>query len=163
VAIMFQGTPGRVLRFDDPAIQAKAFVGGITPKIGFDTQLSIITNITLSQQANVQFLHTLGSLVFIYVFGDRIGQVGLSGFSFAAACNPVGPISPDLGPNHGAGQMLDWYRTNRVSSRQTPVQITIGSQLIEGFVTGFTENVIDPSTLLVQWNVTIQSMPDNSP
>lgn len=159
VAIMFQGLPGRVVRLDDPATQGKAYVCGVKPDIDFDVQLSIITGMTLAQQTNTQFLHTIGSLVYIYVFGDRIGQLSLSGLSFAAECGQRG----DAGPDHGAGRMLDWYRTHRVSRRQAPVQVTIGRELIEGFVTGFTENVVDPSTLLVQWAVQITTMPDNRP
>ena len=160
MAIMFEGPPGRVIRLNDPATQGKAYVVKVSPNITFDAQLSIITGMTLAQQANVQFLHTLGGLVYIYVFGDRIGQLGLSGISFAIPC---GSRDDDAGPNHGAGKMLAWYRANRVSTRQTPVTITIGQEVIEGFVTSFTENVIDPSTLLVAWGVNIQTMPDNRP
>lgn len=157
--IMFQGPPGRVVRLDDPATQGKAYVCGVDPDITFDAQLSIITGMTLAQQTNTQFLHTIGSLVYVYVFGDRIGTLQLSGLSFASPCGQAG----DVGPNHGAGKMLDWYRTNRVSRRQTPIKVTIGQELVEGFVTGFTENVVDPATLLVNWGVNITTMPDNRP
>jgi hypothetical protein len=159
MAVMFQGPPGRVIRLDDPATQGKAYVCGVDPDITFDAQLSIITGMTLSQQTNVQFLHTIGSLVFVYVFGDRIGQLSLTGLSFAARCG----VDGDAGPDHGASKMLDWYRANRVSRRQNPVKVTIGKEVIEGFVTSFQENVVEPSTLLVSWGVNITTMPDNRP
>ncbi len=160
MAIMFQGVPGRVVRLDDPATQGKAYICHLDPDITFDAQLSIITGLTLSQRANVQFLHTLGGQVFIYVFGDRIGEMIVSGLSFAAPCDGKGG---DIGPNHGAGKILAWYRDNRVAARQTPITMTIGQEAVQGFVTGVGENVVDPSTLLTAWNVQIQVMPDNRP
>lgn len=159
MAIMFQGAPGRVVRLDDPATQGKAYICHLDPDITFDAQLSIITGLTLSQRGNVQFLHTLGGQVFIYVFGDRIGELIVSGLSFAGAC----PGEGDLGPDHGAGKILAWYRDNRVAARQTPITFTIGQEVVQGFVTGVSENVVDPSTLLTAWNVQVQVMPDNRP
>jgi hypothetical protein len=58
--------------------------------------------------------------------------------------------------------MLLWYKQNRSSKRQAPVQVTLGNTAIEGFVTGFTEDVVDPSLNLVQWGVNLASLPFDS-
>ena len=74
----------------------------------------------VAQQANFQFLHTLGSDVYVYVFGDRIGQLSLSGVAFASGCgNAVTPVSgqPFAG-DHGLVGMNDWYKDNRISRRR---------------------------------------------
>lgn len=152
--IVFAGNRGRVVRLNDPAAQASiGFVSVKDAPIRFTEQRSIITRLMLDQHANVQFLHTLGAHVYVYVFGDRIGTMGLSGLSFNSPC---GGLAPDL----GVEQMLTWYRTNRVSSLGKPVRVLIGSTPFEGFVVASTEDVVDPETGLVQWGVQLQTLPE---
>lgn len=154
MATLFASAPGSVVALADTGAQCMTTFLSLDPGIVFQQQYSIVTRMTLSHQANVQFLHSLGSLIYVYVFGDRMGQFTLSGLSFRCIC-------PGLGGEHGASKMLTWYKTNRVSKRQRPVTITIGSQVLEGFVVGFTEDVVDPSTELVQWNATMSTLPDD--
>lgn len=151
--VLFRSKPGSVVMLVDPARQCSTRLLGLDPDITFGSERSIITRLTISQQVNIQFLHTLGSLVYVYVFGDRMGQVTLSGLSFACDC----PSGVDL----GAERMLLWYKEHRASRRRTPIRVTIGRVVIEGFVTGFTEDVVDPSVSLVQWGVTMQALPDD--
>ena len=151
--IIFKNRPGSVVVLNDPALQCSTQLLGLDPDIAFRTERSIITRVTISQQVNIQFLHTLGALVYVYVFGDRMGQISLSGLSFACEC----PGGVDL----GAERMLLWYKRNRASKRKRPVRVTIGKSVIEGFVTQFTEDVVDPSLNLVQWGVTMMALPDD--
>ncbi len=153
--ILFQTRPGAVVKLDDPALQCTTQLFSMDPDITFDVQRSIVTRMTVSQQVNVQFLHTLGSLIYIYVFGDRMGQISLSGLSFnCGACNPFDTAM-------GAEKMLTWYNDNRASKRKKPVRVTIGRTVLEGFVVGATEDVIDPSLNLVQWSVQMASLPQD--
>lgn len=138
---------------DDPALACNTTFLSLDPKISFESERSIVTRLTVSQQVNVQFLHSLGSLIHIYVFGDRMGSVSLSGLSFACEC-------PD-GTEIGAERMMLWYKRHRASKRPKPCQVTIGTTVIEGFVTAFTEDVVDPSLKLVQWGVTLASLPED--
>lgn len=158
--LVFQTRPGQVVKLDDPALACNTSflsVGSARDgsAISFDTQTSIVTRFTVSQQVNLQFLHSLGSLIHIYVFGDRMGSVNLSGLSFACAC-------PDDGESMGAEQMLLWYKSNRASKKADPCRVTVGQTVIEGFVTGFTEDVVDPALRIVQWGVTMASLPEDS-
>lgn len=158
--VLFQTQPGRVVRLDDAAAQCRAELLKVGEdedtdgQIDFTEQASIVTRMTISEQVNVQFLHTLGAQIFIYVFGDRIGQISLSGLSFACGCDDLASL------NHGAELMYDWYKTNRTSKRELPLRLMLGDTPIEGFVTGFTEDVVDASTKLVQWGVTMMTLPD---
>lgn len=153
--IVFETRPGAVVKLDDPALQCTTSLLGLDPDITFDVERSIVTRLTVSQQVNLQFLHSLGSLIHVYVFGDRMGQVGLSGLSFN--CGPC----PDDAGDLGAEKMLFWYKKNRASRRQQPVRVTIGKTVIEGFVTNFTEDVVDPSLNMVQWGVQMASLPED--
>jgi hypothetical protein len=61
----------------------------------------------------------------------------------------------------GGEKMMLWYKQNRASKKADPVRVTIGKTVIEGFVTNFTEDVVDPSLKLVQWGVTMASLPED--
>lgn len=151
--IVFGTVPGQVVELDDPAASCTTTLLSLDPSISFRSEKSIVTRLTVSQQVNVQFLHTLGSLIYVYVFGDRMGSVSLSGLSFACGCPDDGLL--------GAEQMMLWYKRNRASKRSGPVRVTIGKTVIEGFVTSFTEDVVDPSMKLVQWGVNMASLPED--
>lgn len=159
MSIVFQSKIGAVVRFDDPGVQCTTQLMGLAEdaSITFEEERSIITRMTLAQQVNIQFLHSLGALIYVYVFGDRMGQIGLSGLSFTCQCD--GDAS---GNKVGAEQMLLWYKRNRASRRRTPIKLTIGNAyILEGFVTTFSEDVVDPSTNLVQWNVNMAALPED--
>jgi hypothetical protein len=153
VPIVFATRPGQVVQLDDPALSCNTNFLSVSPDVSFEAERSIVTRLTVNQQVNVQFLHTLGSLIYVYVFGDRMGQVSLSGLSFACDC-------PD-GTELGAEKMLLWYKRNRASKKADPVRVTIGQTVIEGFVTSFTEDVVDPAIKLVQWGVNLASLPED--
>lgn len=151
--LVFQGTKGRVVKLEDPAAMCQVqLIGKIEPEITYEAQSAIVTRLTVAQQVNLQFLHTIGGRIYIYTFGDRIGQMTLSGLAFSCACDHESP---------GAELMYSWFKDNRASSRQAPVQITIGQTPIEGFVVGFSADVVDPGTGLVQWGVTMATLPED--
>lgn len=156
--IIFEGRPGGVIALTDAGVMGSARIANLDgdPAISFELDRSIITRMTLSQEANVQFLHTLGTHIYLYVFGDRIGAVNLSGLSFSGDCDV-----PGLQQEHGGERMLAWYKEHRVSRRRQPVRVMVGNTPIEGFVTGFQEDVVDPMTNLIQWAVTLRSLPDD--
>jgi hypothetical protein len=154
---ILQGRPGAVIALDDPAVQCTTRLLGLDPDVTFGNQRSIITRMTVSQKVNVQFLHTLGDLIYVYVFGDRMGSICLSGLAFNCGCTKEG--TP---PDGGAEQMLLWYRQNRASRRPNPVRVTVGRTNIEGFVVNFTEDVVDPSLNLVQWGVDLAALPEDA-
>ena len=154
MAIIFEGNRGRVVRLDDPAAQATVgFVQVADAPIKYTTHWSIITRLTLNHQTNVQFLHTLGAAIYIYVFGDRIGQLGLSGLAFNSACEGTDK-------KLGIERMMSWYKDNRISERGSPVRVMVGNTPIEGFVVSSSEDTVDAETGLVQWGVNLSTLPE---
>ncbi len=153
--IVFQGNRGKVVRVDDPVAQAN--LGSVSvdgSPIGYDSRKSIVTRVTVAQAANVQFLHTIGAFVYIYVFGDRIGQMTLSGLSFA---DPCGGGAAD---GTGLEQMMKWYKQNRVSESGKSLRVQIGKTAVDGFVTTSGFEVVEADTGIGQWNVTLQTLPE---
>ena len=153
--LVFQTRPGQVVKLDDPAMECGTRFLKVDPSITFDVERSIITRLAISQQVNLQFLHSLGSLIHVYVFGDRMGSVTLSGLSFSCAC-PSG-----TGDEIGAERIMTWYKRNRASKRASPCRVTVGKTVLEGFVTNFNEDVVDPSLRMVQWTVQMASLPED--
>jgi len=151
--IVFQGQPGRVVTIKDPAVPARVRpLARPKPNISISEQKSIITHITVAQATNHQFLHTLGNDIFIYVFGDRIGQIELSGFSFVENCGGGG--------RHGMELMLDYFEQNKLSARKEPMQILVGQVPFQGFLTNMTNTVVDPATWLTQFKASIAVIPE---
>jgi len=128
--VFFQGPVGRTTACPDEATQGTTqFVRIKSPadaNIVFDTHRSIIVRMQIAEQGNYQFLHTIGNDVYIYVFGDRIGSLTLSGISFATDCedvtfpaiNVATADSPDPtvdDKQHGFEKMLQWYMIDHAS------------------------------------------------
>ena len=152
--LVFATKPGSIVRMRDPAAQCSVRLLGLDPKITYDTHRSLITRVTVAQQANVQFLHALGSQIFVYAFGDRMGSITLSGLSASCPC----PQGNDL----GIERILKYYSDNRVSKRKKPVRVTIGKTVLEGFVLSVSGDTVDPSTNIIQWGLNLATLPEDS-
>jgi len=150
------GAIGRTIQLEDTSAAGTIRIVSVKgdEEIAFKKQKTIITRVTVSQQGNYQFLHTLGNDVYIYVFGDRIGEIAVSGLSFPMDCDKIGG-------KIGGELIFDWYKKNRVAARPNPVTITIGTKtIIDGFVTAFTLDVVDPKTGIMQWNMQMVVLPE---
>ncbi len=146
---------GRTVGFSDPHTQGTISMFSMDPTFGWRSEKSIITRMTVSHQCNFQFLHTVGNDVFIYVFGDRIGQVTVSGLSMAGDCDA-------RDTDHGFEKVLKWYSNNRVAKRKTPVKLMIGKTPIEGFCVGLSGDAVDPSSRLIQFGLTLMVLPEKT-
>jgi hypothetical protein len=124
--------------------------------IGYTQQKTIITRIGLSAAGNFQFLHTVGNDVYVYVFGDRMGQIVLHGLSFAQTC----PNEKEKANVHGFELLYQWYLRNRIAARKAPVTATIGlNTSFEGFVTALSGDVQDSLHRTIQFQMTIATLP----
>ena len=157
--ILFSGVPGRVVAMTDKALAGASMVPLVTanPIIDFQSMKSIITRLTVSSRGNFQFLHTLGGDIYIYVFGERMGQMTLSGLSFASDCRDDNTNTQE----HGLENMMDYYRDNCISTRSDPVTMLIGqSATVTGFIVGMDAAIIDPQLYLAQWSMEMMVVPE---
>jgi len=147
--ILFAGTPGRVIAMADPAAQ------GLLPPlvdvdggaISFQQRKCLITRVAISAETNHQFAHMLGGDIYIYVFGDRIASMTVSGMALASDCDNSGDLE------HGIEKVMHWYAANKLSSRQDPVTLMIGQTALIGFLGGFQADVFDHRLSLMQYNL----------
>jgi hypothetical protein len=150
---IFSNMRGVVSAFDvDTGIPCNMYVEGWAGFYGFK---SIITEFRVQAQGGVQFLHTLRDFIYIYVFGERIGQASVSGLSFWDTC--------DGGGVHGLEWVNYYYLQNRVSQRATPVTIILGSGTpFYGFLTGLTLDLNNPENLIGQYALNFNVIPEQS-
>ena len=110
---------------------------------------TIVTQAGIQQAGNFQFLHTLNDAIFVYVFGDRIAQLRISGFAFADDCDKL----------NGMFNVLSSYDRLKISNQARPITVNYGGESFECFVTGMHISVDDPEFLRGQWTFVLHSFP----
>ena len=153
--VVFSENTGRVVAINDGVAAGAISLASVTgdTQISFNTHRTIITRLGVSAAGNYQFLHTIGNDVYVYVFGDRMGQIVVHGISFAQDCNSR--------TDHGFERLLGWYEQNRIAVRKAPVTVTIGSnKAFKGFLTALAGDVQDSLHRTIQFQLTISLLPD---
>lgn len=148
--ILFQSTKGRVIAIEEgePAQFAQY---SISPTIEYKVDNAIVTQIAVGEQTNVQFLHTIGGRVYIYAFGDKMGQLGVSGIGFEMTCD-------NLDNSSGIENMYKWYQRNNVTRRFNPITFSIGKVSISAFLVTFNASIVDTNTGLQQWSLGLSTI-----
>ncbi len=113
---------------------------------------AIITQGGIIENGNYQFLHTLNETIYAYVFGDRIGELRISGVCFAHPCD---------GQPSGMKQIIDNYRAKRIAKTGGPVLVSFGEVDYKGFLVGMNLDVVDAEMNLGQWTFSFKTFPGN--
>lgn len=150
---IFNYSRGRVVANDQPStIPMSLYLDGWGGFTGFK---SIITSVKVEGQGGVQFLHTLRDFIYIYVFGDRISSMQVSGLSFWDHCD-----APSF---HGIEWVNGYYLNNRVSELAAPLTLVLG--LTAGFF-GFLVRLLfdynDPENEIAQYTLDFRVIPEAS-
>ena len=127
---------------------------GIPGKIeidGFEPMAAIIDAPSLSQSVNVQFQQSLGGPVYVYVFGDNMGNVTISGTCFAGLCTDEA--------QNGIKEVIDYYEQSRASQNPDMITVTYGAISVSGFLTKMELNPKDPLYMLTSFRLTINTIP----
>ena len=148
----FSVSPGYAIAFNDPNVVPTVF--GFEDWGGFVTRNAIITGIGVSQQGNYQFLNTMRGFIYAYVFGDRMGEILLSGLAFQGNC--LG------GAFSGMDQIMNYYAQKRIANTGLPIGVAFGQAGFRGFLTGTGFNVTNPEAQIGQFVYRIENLPPNS-
>lgn len=122
---------------------------------GFEGTKAIITEVGVSGQGNYQFLHSLKDFIFVYVFGERIGTVQISGIAFAERC-------PGGGGATGIENVFAYYNQNRIAATGRPLSIQIGNSgngRFEGFLTTVQGKIDDAEWLMGHFSLGFHTFP----
>jgi hypothetical protein len=123
---------------------------------GFDVRRCIVQGISVGAQTNHQFLNTLRKFVYVYIFGDKMHSIAITGIAFTGKCDgcPSGNDRVD-----GISEVIRYYSQKRLSATGEPVAITLGAASMSGFLTGTKVDIIDPRAQLGQFTLMFAGIP----
>ena len=121
---------------------------------GFPSDTVAITSMGFSQDANVQFMKALSSVIYVYSFGERMGTVDVNGVAFISLCNSKGT---DKGG--GLGGLMSFYANNSVSTRSFPLTVTLAGASVTGYVRGIRTTFSDTNLGLIGFTLSMASLP----
>jgi len=126
---------------------------------GYGNYRAVITSLSVQFEGGRQFLHTLEDMIFLYVFGERMGEMTISGVCFSDVC--AGATPGELGRvGHGAERVLGHYVGHRVTFRAEPVLVAFGvDTAFECFLTGVGVAINDPEKGLGQFTYRLSVVP----
>jgi len=128
----------------DAVFKIEIFGGSLTmPISGFALELN----------GNYQFLHTVNDFIYVYAFGDRIGELTVSGFGFSQTCGNASSAK--------ICNLFDFYTQNRIG-RKGDLSVHIGEcpdANFWAFLTGMRVEVQDPQTAIAQWSLRFNVLP----
>jgi len=156
--LLLSNTPGRVVKIKDDVklCQIKIMDFGENDNITFEKHESIVTRIGLTEEVNKQFVHTVGNKTYLYVFGDRIGNLTLDGISFAPTCR----CNEDTNLKPGFERILQWYNANKASQRDSPLTVVLGKDTaLRGFLVNFSLRVVDVPLRMFEWSMLLHTVP----
>ena len=122
---------------------------------GFAAGVGLLAEqISVGARSNALFSHTLDDSVFIYAFGQRIGDVTVSGTLFVGGCSG----------EDGVASVMRFYAENSVANSGKPVAIRMGQiGASKAFLIGANANVSRPDTYTGTFQLTFRALPANAP
>jgi hypothetical protein len=135
-------------------ISSQRVVPGRIKISGFAPQAVMISGIEYDQKTNQQFQQSLDGAVYVYVFGDLMGNVAIEGVAFPLRCD---------GEVNGLQEIFKFYAQRRASNNKELIQVSIGDEPVSGFLTSIrvrSNSAADNSAALSQtfW-LTINTLP----
>lgn len=113
-----------------------------------------VTGFALELQGNYQFLHTVNEFIYLYTFGDRIGELVLTGMGF------FGDLCPTAQFAGNTCTIIEFYKKNRVAKRPDPVSVSIGDcGIFLAFLTGMRVEISKPESSVAQWVLRFNVLP----
>jgi hypothetical protein len=118
----------------------------------------LFSGLDYTQEANSQFQLSLDESVYVYVFGDRMGDLVINGIAFAGMCDEQ---------SEGVLEVLDYYAEHRMAVNPLPLAIKIGSgDPIYGFLLKVSIKMVgsadNPATLgMHRFTLLMKTLPEN--
>jgi hypothetical protein len=118
---------------------------------GFEGKAAIIVAPAVNQKVNAQFQTSLKESVYVYVFGDQMGNIALSGLAFASRCED---------DENGIKELFEYYDEYRAAVRKEVVTVTIADKAFSGFLISMDVRPQDPEHMISAFNLAIAVLPE---
>ncbi len=99
---------------------------------------ALIQQAVIEHQGNYQFLHSISRTIYVYVFGDRIGDLKIAGTTFLSCAR-----------RHGFDEIAAFYNNFRIAATGRPLAVAIGGiPAFSAFLTGVHLDLADAENML---------------
>jgi hypothetical protein len=119
---------------------------------GFVVRQAVIQGVSVQSAGNFHFLHTLRGYVYVYVFGERIGNLIITGLAFNGSCITGGYLD-------GISRVINYYDAFRVSRGGAAIGIQIGAAGFNGFLVGTSFRIANPEARIGQFQLNFNITP----
>lgn len=123
--------------------------------VSFKETRCLVLQVETQLPDGVQFQHTGGDLVFVYVFGRRVGQITVKGLAVPCPCPD--PTTGEV--KSGLDEFFEWVKRNRSSARSQPLTLTVSKQTFDGFLLNADTTIIAAAIPMVNWTLHIGALP----
>jgi len=112
----------------------------------------VVTGVGYDQSLNIQFMTTLRKVVYVYSFGDRIGDLRVSGIAFDRNC-------ADKLSGWGTRSMFKYYRENKAIKDNQQIKIILAGEVIAGSLVGMSLNLLSADNKTMGFSLDIKALP----
>lgn len=112
----------------------------------------IITGVAINQKANVQFMETLRDRIYIYSFGDRLGDMQVMGLGLK--------MCDDTDEDSSVKDLDTFYQNNKASVLNSDIVITIDRVVtFRAFLLAMTTQLVNEEFRTVGFTLTLKVLP----
>lgn len=172
MADIFSAQPGKVVAVTGNGLPMQIVIGN--PAIGglpesyfrsadvssYSRLRAIIQHLGVGGQSGAQFMHTLADFIYVYVFGERLGQLNVGGLAFHSACG-----DPDSAGDAVTGfeQILNYYKNFRITTYPLSLTVVIGTTVaFDAFLVSVQGDLVNPETNLAQFQMQLAYIPNQA-
>lgn len=183
--LLFDNSPGlvRVMQLASGSAPGLISVRGKSGNLTGQNSV-IIQSIGVSQEVQAQFMVSLQKLVYIYCFGDRPGQITVTGLAFDSFClgnagsnDPFTPPPPfnfsatglsGSASNAGGGSaamagvdtIMSYYTINRAVAEDNIIKVLLGKTSFQGYLISMNMQTANTEQKMFQFTLTIWTVPN---
>ena len=139
----------------------KVFVTGAPARLTFSmagwaagasAQNAVLSGVSANTQGNYQFLLTMRNYTYVYVFGEKMGDIVVSGIA-ALECGET---------LHGLTYAMDYYNANRLGFTGAPIALQFATYIVNAFLVGGSFQYMNPKSRLAKFQFKFKTIVDPS-
>lgn len=121
------------------------------------TQLDsvIVRTIGVTQDVSAQFVTSLQKVVYVYCFGDKMGQITVGGLAFSRVCSSGAPT----GDMKGTTDLMNYYDASRAVDEKRVMKVMLGGHTFQGYLLAMNLQTEDTSMRTFNFGFTITTVP----
>jgi len=149
MAHIFSRSAGTAAVLTDPTVVP--MIIGPSGWIGGSGSNAVLQGVSVSSEGNYQFLNTLRNYTYVYVFGEKMGDIVFTGVGFTNSCSG--------GLGDGMSNVIAYYAANGIYWTGAPIGIVVGAAAFAGFLVRIETTFHDPERQMSQFRLFFKTLP----